>query len=197
MATPISLSDIAQYDGQEVTIHGWVYNRTDKGKLQFLLVRDGTGIAQCVAFQKDLPEDQFEAARTLTQESSVMLTGTVRTDKRAPGTPGGYEIGIKDLKVTHISEEYPISPKEHGVEFLMDNRHLWVRSSRQWAILRIRATITRAIRNWLDEHGYLNVDTPILTPAAGESTTELFSIDYFGERPRIWRRPASSTTKRT
>ncbi len=179
MATLISLSNIAQYDGQEVTVRGWLYNRTDKGKLQFLLVRDGTGIAQCVAFQKDLPADQFEAASKLTQESSLTLTGTVRADKRAPGTPGGFEIGIKELTVHQVADEYPISPKEHGVEFLMDNRHLWVRSSRQWAILRIRATITRAIRTWLDEHGYLNVDTPILTPAAGESTTELFEVDYF------------------
>lgn len=182
MAIPISLSNIAQYVGQEVTVHGWVYNRTDKGKLQFLQVRDGTGIAQCVAFQKELAADQFEAARTLTQESSLIITGSVRTDARAPGIPGGFEIGIKELTVVSVSEEYPISPKEHGVEFLMDNRHLWVRSSRQWAILRIRATITRAIRNWLDEHGYLNVDTPILTPAAGESTTELFSINYFDEQ---------------
>ncbi len=181
MAQPISLSEIAKYEGQEVTVHGWLYNRTDKGKLQFLLVRDGTGMAQCVAFQKELPAEQFEAARSLTQESSVILTGSVRADARAPGTPGGFEIGIKDLKVIQLSEEYPISPKEHGVEFLMDNRHLWVRSSRQWAILRIRATITRAIRNWLDDHGYLNVDTPILTPAAGESTTELFAINYFDE----------------
>jgi len=182
VAIPISLSNIAQYVGQEVTVHGWVYNRTDKGKLQFLQVRDGTGIAQCVAFQKELAADQFEAARTLTQESSLIITGSVRTDARAPGIPGGFEIGIKELTVVSVSEEYPISPKEHGVEFLMDNRHLWVRSSRQWAILRIRATITRAIRNWLDEHGYLNVDTPILTPAAGESTTELFSINYFDEQ---------------
>ncbi len=182
MPTLISLVDIAHYVGQEVTVRGWLYNRTDKGKLQFLLVRDGTGIAQCVAFQKELPADQFEAARTLPQESSLTLTGVVRADPRAPGTPGGYEVGIRDFQVVQTAVDYPITPKEHGVEFLMDHRHLWLRSSRQWAILRIRATITRAIRNWLDEHGYLNVDTPILSPAAGESTTELFGIDYFGEQ---------------
>ena len=168
--------------GQEVTIRGWLYNRTDKGKLQFLLVRDGTGIAQCVAFQKELPADQFEAAHTLPQESSLTLTGVVRADPRAPGTPGGYEIGIREFQVVQSAIDYPITPKEHGVEFLMDHRHLWLRSSRQWAILRIRATITRSIRNWLDDHGYLNVDTPILSPAAGESTTELFGVDYFGEQ---------------
>jgi asparaginyl-tRNA synthetase len=179
LAQPILLGNIAQFIDQEVTVRGWLYDKTDKGKLQFLQVRDGTGIVQCVAFKKDLPEDQFEAARTLPQESSVILTGIVRADARAPGVPGGFEIGIKEFKVFQSAEAYPITPKEHGVEFLMDHRHLWVRSSRQWAILRIRATITRSIRNWLDDHGYLNVDTPILTPAAGESTTELFEVDYF------------------
>lgn len=181
MATLIQIGEIAQYEGQEVTVRGWLYNRTDKGRLQFLLVRDGTGIAQCVAFKKDLPEAMFELARTLPQESSLIITGTVRGDERAPGYPGGYEIGITSLEAIQLAEEYPIQPKEHGVEFLMDQRHLWLRSLRQWAILRIRATIIRTIRNWLDEHGYTLVDTPILTPAAGENTTTLFEIDYFGE----------------
>jgi asparaginyl-tRNA synthetase len=181
VATLIQIGEIAQYDGQEVTVRGWLYNRTDKGRLQFLLVRDGTGIAQCVAFKKDLPEDVFEAARALTQESSVMITGIVRGDERAPGYPGGFEIGITNLETIQIAEEYPIQPKDHGVEFLMDQRHLWLRSLRQWAILRIRATIIHTIRTWLDDRGYLLVDTPILTPAAGENTTTLFEIDYFGE----------------
>ncbi len=181
MATLIQIADIARYDGQEVTVQGWLYNRTDKGRLQFLLVRDGTGIAQCVAFKKELPEEMFEAARSLTQESSLRLSGTVRHDERAPGYPGKYEIGVSKLEVIQLAEEYPIQPKEHGVEFLMDHRHLWLRSLRQWAILRVRATIIRTIRNWLDSHGYLLVDTPILTPAAGENTTTLFEIDYFGE----------------
>ncbi len=180
MATVIQIGDIAQYDGQDVTVRGWVYNRTDKGRLQFLLVRDGTGVAQCVAFKKELPEAVFTQIQALTQESSVVVTGSVRADERAPGTPGGFEIGIKDLQVIQVAEEYPIQPKEHGVEFLMDNRHLWVRSSRQWAILRIRATIINTIRNWLDDHGYTLIDTPILTPAAGENTTTLFEIDYYG-----------------
>ncbi len=178
--TIIQISNIANYVGQEVTLRGWLYNRTDKGKLQFLLVRDGTGIVQCVAFQKELDAETFALVMALTQESSLEVTGTVRADDRAPGYPGKYELSIKSLKLYQLADEYPIQPKEHGVEFLMDHRHLWVRSLRQWAILRVRATIIRTIRNWLDEHGYLLVDTPILTPAAGENTTTLFSIDYFG-----------------
>jgi asparaginyl-tRNA synthetase len=182
LANVVQIADLSKHEGQEVTVRGWLYNRTDKGKLQFLLVRDGTGIAQCVAFQKELPPEMFEIARTLPQESSLILIGTVRADKRAPGYPGGYEVGIKDLKVVQVADEYPISPKEHGVEFLMDNRHLWVRSTRQWAILRIRATVINTIRNWLDDHGYLLVDTPIISPAAGESTSELFEIEYFDDK---------------
>jgi len=177
----VHIADLSQYEGQDVTVRGWLYNRTDKGKLQFLLVRDGSGIAQCVAFQKDLPEGMFDSARTLPQESSLILSGTVRADKRAPGHPGGYEIGIKELHVVDVADEYPITPKDHGPEFLMDHRHLWVRSTRQWAILRIRATIVHTIRNWLDDHGFLLVDTPIISPAAGESTSELFEIGYFDE----------------
>ncbi len=182
MTPPIvTIADLSKHVGAEVTVRGWLYDRTDKGKLQFLQVRDGSGIAQAVAFQKELPTEMFEAARTLTQESSLIITGSVRADKRAPGVPGGYEIGIKALNAVQVAAEYPITPKEHGIEFLMDNRHLWVRSKRQWAILRIRATIVNTIRNWLDDHDYLLVDTPILTPSAGESTTELFEVKYFDD----------------
>jgi asparaginyl-tRNA synthetase len=181
VVTPIQIGDIANHEGQEVMVRGWVYNRTDKGRLQFIQVRDGTGIAQCVAFKKELSEPEFEIAGKLAQESSVIITGTVRKDERAPGFPGGYEVGISKLQLVQQAEEYPITPKEHGTEFLMDNRHLWVRSTRQWAILRIRATIVNAMRNWLDDHDYMLVDTPIITPAAGEETTTLFEIDYFGE----------------
>ncbi len=180
MATLIQIGDIAQYDGQEVTLRGWLYNRTDKGRLQFLLVRDGTGIVQCVAFKKELDAEMFALAAELTQESSIEVTGVVRTDERAPGYPGKFEVGITHLALIQMADEYPIQPKEHGVEFLMDNRHLWVRSLRQWAILRVRATIISTIRTWLDDHGYILVDTPILTPAAGENTTTLFAIDYYG-----------------
>ncbi len=182
MAELIQIQDIAQHEGQDVTVRGWLYNRTDKGKLQFLLVRDGTGIAQCVAFKKDLDEAAFAQAAALSQESSLCLTGTVRKDERAPGIPGGYEIGIKTLEVIQQAEEYPIALKEHGVEFLMENRHLWIRSREQWATLRVRATVIKAIRDWLDDHGFLNMDTPIITPTAGENTTSLFEVDYFDEK---------------
>jgi asparaginyl-tRNA synthetase len=181
MATIIRIEDISAHVDEEVTIQGWLYQKTGKGKLQFLRVRDGTGIVQVVAFKKDLPADNFEAAKTLSQESSIQVTGIVRADERAPGIPGGYELGMTNLEIFQIADEYPITPKEHGVEFLQDNRHLWVRSSRQWAILRVRATVIRAIRDWLDDNGFINMDTPILTPAAGEGTTTLFEVDYFGE----------------
>ena len=181
MSKLIKIRDIAQYDGQEVTLQGWVYNKTGKGKLQFIQLRDGTGVVQCVAFKKEMDEEEFDLGKSLTQESSITINGTVRADERAPGFPGGYEVGISNLQVIQIAEEYPISPKEHGIEFLMDNRHLWIRSRKQWAILRIRATIVRELRNWLDDNDYLLVDTPIITPSAGEDTTTLFDIDYFGE----------------
>ena len=182
MATVIAIGDIAAYEGQDVTIRGWVYDRTDKGKLQFIMVRDGTGIVQVVAYGPELPEETFAAAGKLTQESSVVVTGTVKANPKAKKSiPEGYEIGLKELHVVQLAEDYPITPKEHGIEFLMDNRHLWVRSSRQWAILRIRATIEHELRNFFDDRGFLLVDTPILTPAAGENTTNLFELDYFGE----------------
>jgi asparaginyl-tRNA synthetase len=181
VATTITIDQLSQHEGQDVTLRGWVYNRTDKGRLQFIQLRDGSGIAQCVAFKKEMQPEEFEVASKLTQESSVIVTGSVRKDERAPGIPGGYEVGIKNLQLVQMADEYPITPKEHGIEFLMDNRHLWLRSSRQWAILRVRATIVSCIRNWLDSHGYLLVDTPIITPSAGEDTTSLFGLDYFGE----------------
>ncbi len=182
MGKIIRIEDIAASTGESVTLQGWLYNKTDKGRLQFLLIRDGTGIVQAVVFQKDVPEAVFEAARTVTQESSLIVSGTVRADPRAPGIPGGYEIGVSDLQIVQRAEDYPITPKEHGIEFLMDNRHLWLRSSRQWAILRVRATVIRAIRDWLDSHGFINLDTPILTPAAAEGTTTLFEVNYFEDK---------------
>ncbi|NLE45953.1 MAG: asparagine--tRNA ligase [Chloroflexi bacterium] len=181
MANAVQIRDIPQFVGQEVLLQGWVYSRTDKGRLQFLQVRDGTGFVQCVVFKKEVEPRVFESVQALTQESSVVITGVVRQDERAPGVPGGYELGVSDVRVVQISEEYPIQPKEHGIDFLMDNRHLWLRSQRQWAILQVRATVMRAIRDWLDGHGFINMDTPILTPAACEGTTTLFETDYFGE----------------
>jgi asparaginyl-tRNA synthetase len=174
----VQIEHIADHIGQEVTVRGWLYNRTDKGRLQFLLVRDGTGMIQCVAFERELPPHAFAAASALTQESSLIVTGTVREDRRAPG---GCELGLSGIEVVQLAEEFPITPKEHGVEFLMDHRHLWLRSSRQWAILRIRAAAIRAMREWLDSNGFLNVDTPILTPSACEGTSTLFETDYFGQ----------------
>jgi asparaginyl-tRNA synthetase len=178
----VPIQNIAERIGEEVTIQGWLYAKTGKGRLQFLQMRDGTGIIQAVLFKPNLPEDIFETARRLGQESSLVIRGTVKANERAPGIPGGYEIETISLQVIQEAEEYPITPKEHGVEFLMENRHLWIRSRMQWAILRIRATVMRACRDWLDSHGYVEMSTPILTPAAGEGTSTLFEVDYFGDK---------------
>ncbi len=174
----VYIEEIASHVGEEVTIRGWVYNRTDKGKLRFLLVRDGTGTIQGVVFQKSVSAEVFEAADGLTQESSVLLTGTVRADERAPG---GFEMDVTHLEVVQLAQEYPITPKDHGTSFLMDHRHLWLRSSRQHAILRVRHEIIRACRDFLDDRGFILVDTPLLTPVACEGTTNLFKVDYFDE----------------
>jgi asparaginyl-tRNA synthetase len=177
MALPIRICDAAKHVGDEVILRGWLYGRTDKGRLQFLLVRDGTGVMQAVVLEGSVPPEAFAAARRVSQESSLIVCGMVRQDRRAPG---GYELAVSNLEIVQLAQEYPIQPKEHGVDFLMDWRHLWIRSPRQAAILRVRAHIIRAIRNWLDEHGFVNADTPIITPSACEGTTTLFPIDYFG-----------------
>lgn len=182
MATEITIDKIAEYVGQEVVLKGWLYLKTGKGKLQFLRLRDGTGIVQCVAFRPELGDELFEDIKRLGQESSLIVTGMVRADERAPGLPGGYEVGIKSVAILQNAIDYPIGPKEHGVEFLMDNRHLWLRSNLQWAIMRVRATIKRAIIDFLDNNGFLNIDTPIITPAAAEGTSTLFEVDYFEEK---------------
>lgn len=178
MAERAHVETIGQHDGREVTLAGWLYNKTDKGKLQFLMVRDGTGTIQAVVFQDDVPPETFEAAQQVTQESSMVLTGTVRADKRAPG---GYELSVSQLEIVQLAEPYPITPKEHGVGFLMDHRHLWLRSARQHAILKVRAEVIRACRDYFDNNGFVLVDTPILTPAACEGTSTLFETDYFGD----------------
>ncbi|MEZ0395676.1 MAG: asparagine--tRNA ligase [Anaerolineales bacterium] len=178
----IRVEEISKHVGEEVTVRGWVYNRTDKGKLVFLLVRDGSGFVQCVAFKGDLEEALFEQIVRLPQESSVVITGPVREDKRAPGIPGGYEIGVRDLQIVQAAaEDYPMALKEHGPDFALDHRHLWIRMPSQWAVLRVRATVIAAIREWFDTHGFINMDTPILTPAACEGTTTLFETEYFDE----------------
>jgi asparaginyl-tRNA synthetase len=176
---PVYVEDIGNWVGKEVTVRGWLYNMRSSGKLHFLLVRDGTGTVQCVVFKADVPEDLFELCGKLTQESALTVTGTVREE---PRSPIGYEISVRDVQLVHQAMDYPITPKEHGVGFLMDNRHLWLRSSKQHAILRVRAELIRAIREYFDSHGFLLLDAPIFTPAACEGTTNLFETDYFGEK---------------
>lgn len=176
------IQDAPGFVGREVMLQGWVYNRTDKGKLCFLLVRDGTGFLQCVASSGELPEELFDRILHLSQESSVTISGVVREDRRAPGIPGGYELGIRELRVIQAAEaDYPMSLKDHGVDFALDHRHLWIRMPSQWAILRVRVRVISAVREYLDGHGFFNLDTPILTPAAAEGTTTLFETPYFDE----------------
>ncbi|MBI2320646.1 MAG: asparagine--tRNA ligase [Chloroflexi bacterium] len=175
---PLYVSDLARFDGQTVTLRGWVTHKRSKGKLVFVVLRDGTGIVQAVAFQPDVPERVFAACEALTLESSVSLTGRVRADPRAPG---GFELAVQDVAVAQLTHDYPITPKEHGIDFLLDHRHLWLRSSRQHALLRIRATVIRACQEFLDREGFIRVDAPILTPAACEGTSTLFPTDYFGQ----------------
>jgi asparaginyl-tRNA synthetase len=182
MSETISVSKISEYVEKEVTIKGWVYNRTHKGKLVFLLVRDGSGFVQCVAFKGDLEEEVFDQLTRIPQESSVIIKGSVREDKRAPGLPGGYEIGVKQIEVVQEADlDYPMSLKDHGVDFALDNRHLWIRMQSQWAILKVRVKVISAVREYLDGNGFFNLDTPILTPAAAEGTTTLFETAYFDE----------------
>ena len=176
MMTQVYIRDVPSHVGREVSIKGWLYNKTHKGRLWFLLVRDGTGVIQSVLFKGNVAADVFEAAESLTQESSLQITGTVRRDKRAPG---GYELDATGMEVVQIAQSYPISPKEHGTSFLMDHRHLWLRSSRQHAILRIRHRLIKAARDFFDGRGFVLVDTPILTPVACEGTTNLFPVKYF------------------
>jgi asparaginyl-tRNA synthetase len=179
MADIALIQSIGEHEGKTVTLRGWVADKTDKGKLQFLRVRDGTGIIQATLFQKAVPAEDFELAKRIPQESSVIVTGEVRQEPRAPG---GYELSVTHFQAVQLARgEFPITPKEHGVDFLMHNRHLWLRSSRQNAILRIRATIIKAIRDYLDSNGFLLLDTPILTPASVEGTTTLFETTFYDE----------------
>jgi len=172
----VTIERIGEHVGEEVEIRGWVYNLRSSGALHFLLVRDGTGIVQAVAVRAELAPDVFAAVGALSQESAIVVRGLVRQDKRAAG---GYELAMRGLSVVHAAEPYPITLKEHGVEFLMDHRHLWLRSTRQWAIMRIRAEVERAMCDYLDDLGYVRMDTPILTPSACEGTSTLFETPYF------------------
>jgi asparaginyl-tRNA synthetase len=175
----VTVEDVGKHEGEVVTLRGWLAGRRSSGKLHFLQVRDGTGTIQCVMGKRDVPPEVFAAADHLPQESSLELTGTIRADARSAI---GYELGAQDMRVIHVpATEFPISPKDHGTAFLLEHRHLWLRSSRQHAIMRIRAEVIRASREYLDGHGFLGFDAPILTPAACEGTTTLFPVEYFGE----------------
>jgi asparaginyl-tRNA synthetase len=170
------IEEIGKYAGKEVTLKGWLYNKRSSGKIHFLLLRDGTGIIQSVMSRGEVPDEVFDTYDKLTQESSLEIKGKVREDKRAPG---GYELTLTDVKIIQIAQEYPITPKEHGTAFLMDNRHLWLRSSRQQAILKIRNEIIYAIRTFFYNKKFILIDTPILTGAIGETATTLFETQYF------------------
>jgi asparaginyl-tRNA synthetase len=175
----VEISGIGEFTGQEVLLKGWVYNMRSSGKILFLQMRDGTGVIQCIIEKAVVGDEDFELASGLTQESSFEVTGTVREDARAPG---GYELSVTGFSIIQIAEPYPITPKDHGNTFLMDNRHLWLRSRRQNAILRIRAGLIRFIRDFYDNRGFILCDTPIFTPSACEGTTTLFETDYFGDK---------------
>src|ERR1041385_3764200 len=174
----VYINQLSRHVGEEVTIRGWLYNTRSSGKLMFPQLRDGTGVVQCVVFKKAVASEVWDALDHLGQESALAVRGTVRADERAPG---GYEIDLSSAEVLQRVEGYPITPKEHGTEFLMDHRHLWLRSRRQHAILLVRHTIIDAVRDFLNRDGFVLCDTPILTPAACEGTTTLFEVDYFGE----------------
>jgi asparaginyl-tRNA synthetase len=175
----VYIEDIGKHTGEEVTIKGWLHNRRSSGKIHFLTVRDGSGFIQAVMSKAAVGEDAFKAADHLSQESSLIVTGTAREDKRAPS---GYELDVKSFDVIGASHDYPITPKEHGVDYLLDRRHLWIRTERQQAILRVRHEIINAVRDFFNDRGFILADTPIFTPAACEGTTTLFPAQYFEEQ---------------
>ena len=179
LITRITVADAGKHDGETIEIAGWLYNLRKSGKIAFPLLRDGTGIMQCVAVKANLPEETFETIKNLTQESSIVIRGKVRAEPRAAG---GYEMDLEQIDVIQRVPEatpYPITPKDHGIDFLMDHRHLWLRSKRQHAALKVRHEVIRGIRDYFDSHGFTLVDTPIFTPAACEGTSTLFEVDYF------------------
>ena len=172
-----TISNLSHFEGQEITLKGWVYNKRAIGKIWFLILRDGTGLVQCVVVKGEVDESLFNLEAKLNQEDSVIVTGTIRKE---PRSVGGYEIGVTGIKVVqHVTEEYPIGPKEHGPDFLMSNRHLWLRSKRQNAIIRVRHRVIKAIRDFFDQNEFTLVDSPMFTANAVEGTTDLFEVDYF------------------
>jgi asparaginyl-tRNA synthetase len=174
----VRVGEVAQYEGDLIELRGWVYNVRSSGKLHFLQLRDGSGIIQCVVFKGDVEPEVFQQVAELTQESSIVVQGEVRADARSAL---GFEVGVQSIEVVHVAQDYPISPKDHGIAFLMEHRHLWLRSTRPNATLRIRGTIVDACRQFMSQEGFLLIDAPVLTPAACEGTTTLFSTDYFGD----------------
>ncbi len=176
MKPTVYIKDLSKFVNEEVTLKGWLYNKRSSGKVKFLIMRDGSGYSQCIVFKGNVSEEIFNLADTIAQESSFEITGLV---KKEPRSVGGYEIDVHNLKIISLAHEYPITPKEHGIEFLIDHRHLWVRSKKQTAILKIRHRIVKAIRDFFDERDFVLFDPPIITPNASEGTSTLFEMDYF------------------
>jgi asparaginyl-tRNA synthetase len=175
----VRIKDLPQHVGEKVTVNGWLYNKRTSGKLQFPILRDGSGYLQCVVFKKEVSEETWSAADAVTQESSVRVVGTVRAEERAPG---GVELGVETLEILGPANDYPITPKEHGTAFLMDHRHLWLRSSKQHAVIRVRNEVEKSIRDFFYDRDFVLIDSPILTANAAEGTSTLFETDYFGEK---------------
>src|SRR5205814_3852075 len=180
--TTVRISELPQRIGEKVIVNGWLYNKRTSGKLQFPIIRDGSGYLQCVVFKKEVTDETWNAVEQVSQESTVRVTGTVRAEQRAPG---GVELGVESFEIVGAAQEYPITPKEHGTAFLMDLRHLWLRSKNQHAILRVRNEIEKAIRDFFYDRDFVLIDSPILTANAVEGTTTLFETDYFGEKAYV------------
>ena len=178
MPESIYIADLGAHEGETVTVRGWLYNKRSSGKIAFMQLRDGTGMVQAVATPQDVDETSWNLIGEVTQESSIIVTGSVRADARSPT---GFELGVELVEIVQMAPEYPISPKEHGTEFLMDHRHLWLRSSSQVAALRVRSKVIHICRSYYHDRGFVLIDSPILTPISVEGTTTLFSTDYFGE----------------
>ncbi|MHC4115459.1 MAG: OB-fold nucleic acid binding domain-containing protein, partial [Planctomycetota bacterium] len=179
----VYISELKNNVGKEVTLAGWLYNSRSSGKVQFLIIRDGTGLCQCIAEKGKVSGKLFDRLKGLGQESSLTVTGIVRADERSPG---GFEVAVSEAEVISSADDYPITPKSHGVEFLMKNRHLYLRSQRPWRINKVRHTLIDAVRTFFNDNGFTLIDTPIFTVMAGEEAQSLFEVDYFG-------RPANLT----
>src|SRR5438132_13780112 len=175
----VRIKELPQHIGERAVVNGWLYNKRSSGKLQFPIIRDGSGYLQCVVFRKEVSDETWKAVEEVTQESSVRVTGTVRAEGRAPG---GVELGVESFEVLDLTQDYPITPKEHGTAYLMDFRHLWLRSSRQHAVLRIRNELEKAVRDFFYDRDFVLIDSPILTANAAEGTSTLFETDYFGQK---------------